>query len=229
MERGNCYTPSIDITQNRARSQIYPHHLCDPGKRFLISVSLSLLISKLRITAVTTSWDRLSHSLAPSTMPPELLLSPKLSPCFSQKTSWKIVYGLYLSLVSFYLQLNILWKLLTSINNDLIGNYSPSSCTLLANDEAAPKGSEGFLLGESLKRNWLDGWESLPWATRSSMMERMAGDGDGEGEPKISNREVLIPGLSGVHTQPRKTRVKGTNQEVASGHIFTGFSYVPLG
>lgn len=61
------------------------------------------------------------------------------------------------------------------------------------------------------------------------MMERMAGDGDGEGEPKISNREVLIPGLSSVHTQPRKTRVKGTNQEVASGHIFTGFSYVPLG
>lgn len=52
------------------------------------------------------------------------------------------------------------------------------------------------------------------------MMERMAGDGDGEGEPKISNREVLIPGLSSVHTQPRKTRVKGTNQEVASGHIF---------
>lgn len=41
--------------------------------------------------------------------------------------------------------------------NDLIGNCSPSSCTLLANDEAALKGNEGFLLGESLKKNWLDG------------------------------------------------------------------------
>lgn len=54
------------------------------------------------------------------------------------------------------------------------------------------------------------------------------GDGDGEREPKISNREELIPGSSSVHTQPRKTRAKGTNQEVALG-TFYRFSYVPLG
>lgn len=55
------------------------------------------------------------------------------------------------------------------------------------------------------------------------------GDGDGEREPKIGNREELIPGSSSVHTQPRKTRVKGPNQEVASGHIFTGLVMCHLG
>lgn len=57
----------------------------------------------------------------------------------------------------------------------------------------------------------------------------MVGDGDREGEPKISNREVLILGSSSVHTQPRKTRVRGINQEVASGHIFTGLVMCHLG
>lgn len=67
-------------TQNWDGSQIYPYHLCGPGRGSLISISLSLLIWNLRIIAgVTTPWQWPFHSLAPSTMTTKLLLSPKFS------------------------------------------------------------------------------------------------------------------------------------------------------
>lgn len=146
----------------------------------------------------------LFHSLAPSTTPTKLLLFSTLSLlAFSHETSWKIVFGLYLSLV-FYLQLNILWKHLASVNNCLFGNYSSSSCTLLAMMRQLWKERKAFsMVGASRKTGWMGQGVYLE-QREAAWWKGWWGNGNGEGEPQTSHREVLIPASSSIHTRPRK-------------------------
>lgn len=198
LKRGRDYTPSTDITQNWVGSQVYPYYLY--GKGFLISISFSLLIWNLRIIALTVPSSGSFHYAYKAS-----IVFHVVSPCFSHETSWKLVFGLYLSLV-FYLQLNILWKHLASVNNCLFGNYSSSSCTLLGMMRQLWKEIKAFsMVGASRKTGWmgqgvyLEQREAAWWKGRQ-------GNGNGEGEPQTSHGEVLIPASSSVHTRPRKQK-----------------------
>lgn len=97
------------------------------------------------------------------------IVSQILSPSFSHKTSWKIIYDLYLFLV-LYFQLNILWKHLASVNNCLFGNYSSSSCTLFAMMRQLWKEMKAFSTVGASRIGWVG---EFIWSNQSSIMERM--------------------------------------------------------